>query len=183
MRNFYHPDVFSNRRFLITLSIVVAGTILAVFASGSSNAAARSPASKSVASVPRWAAAARGLPAGGKNFWMQTHGPKGGEGIALARNSIGHVFIGTQGGGIFRSTDNAETWTDVNNGLTDTNVRSLAINNASGHIFSGTWSSGVFRSTDNGDSWTAVNNGLGSLSVRSLVINPGGDVFAGTTQG
>ena len=117
MRNFYHPDVFSNRRFLITLSIVVAGTILAVFASGSSNAAARSPASKSAASVPRWAAAARGLPAGGKKFWMQTHGPEGGEGIALARNSIGHVFIGTQGGGIFRSTDNAETWTDVNNGL------------------------------------------------------------------
>ena len=63
---FYHPDVFPGRRFLITLSIVVAGTILAAFASGSSNAAARSPASKSAATVPRSAAAARGLPAGGE---------------------------------------------------------------------------------------------------------------------
>ena len=90
------------------------------------------------------------------------------------------MFVGTQGGGVFRSTDNAETWTGVNNGLTDTNVRALAINNASGHIFGGTWSSGVFRSTDNGDSWTAVNNGLGPLSVRSLVTNSGGDVFAGS---
>jgi len=124
---FYHPGAFSDRRFLITLSVVVAGTILAAFASGSSNAAARSPGSKSAASVPRSAAAARALPAGGKNFWMQTNGPQGGEGIALARNSIGHVFVGTQGGGVFRSTDNAETWTGINNGLTDTNVRALAI--------------------------------------------------------
>src|SRR6516162_5025928 len=104
---FYHPDAFSDRWFLITLSVVVAGSVLATFASGSSNAAARSPASKSAASVPRSPAAARGLPAGGKNFWVQTNGPEGGEGIGLARNSIGHVFVGTQGGGVFRSTDNA----------------------------------------------------------------------------
>jgi hypothetical protein len=28
------------------------------------------------------------------NFSMQTNGPQGGDGIALARNSIGHVFVG-----------------------------------------------------------------------------------------
>src|SRR5215510_9537599 len=134
----YHPDAFSDRRFLITLSVVVAGAILAAFASGSSNAAARSPASKSATSVPRSVAAVGGLPAGGKNFWMQTNGPHGGEGIALARNSIGHVFVGTQGGGVFRSTDNAETWSGVNNGLTDTNVRALAISPVD-HIFAGTF--------------------------------------------
>ena len=179
----YNVSAFPNRRFLISLSVFVAGTILAAFASGSSNATARSPGSKSAACVPRSSTATRALPAGGQNFWMQTSGPQGGEGIALARNSIGHVFVGTQGGGVFRSTDNAETWTGVNNGLTDTNVRALAINNASGHIFGGTWSSGVFRSTDNGDSWAAVNNGLNSLSVRALVTNSGGDVFAGTFDG
>ena len=50
--------------------------------------------------------------------------------MALARNAIGDVFVGTQGGGVFRSTDNAETWTGINNGLTDTNVQALAINSA-----------------------------------------------------
>ena len=116
-------------------------------------------------------------------FWAQTNGPQGGDGIALATNPSGHVFVGTQGGGIFRSTDNADTWAGINNGLTDTNVQALAINNA-GHIFSQEPSAAEFlRSTDNGDTWTAASNGLDSLSVRSLAINSGGDIFAGTFYG
>jgi len=31
------------------------------------------------------------------------------------------LFLGTQGGGVFRSTDNVETWTGLNSGLTATN--------------------------------------------------------------
>ena len=34
-------------------------------------------------------------------FWAQTNGPQGGDGIALATNPSGHVFVGTQGGGMF----------------------------------------------------------------------------------
>jgi len=85
----------------------VAGTFLAAFAAtGSSNTANRSPKSKSALGVPRSPTAVRGLPASPQNFWTQTNGPQGGDGIALARNSIGDVFLGTQGGGVFRSTDN-----------------------------------------------------------------------------
>src|SRR5258705_10206387 len=133
----YHPHAFLNRRFLISLSVFVAGTILAAFASsGVSNAAGRSPGTKSATRVPRSPTATRGLPASDQNFWMQTNGPQGGDGIALASNSIGHVFVGTQGGGVFRSTDNGETWAGINNGLTATNVRALAISPAD-HIFAG----------------------------------------------
>src|SRR5918996_363171 len=125
---FYHLDLFSNRRFLISLSVFVAGTILAAVASsGFSNSAGGSLGMKSAAGAQRSPTATRGVPAGGQNFWMQTNGPQGGDGIALARNSLGHVFVGTQGGGVFRSTDNAESWTAINNGLTATNVRALAI--------------------------------------------------------
>src|SRR4030095_14780362 len=73
-------------------------------------------------------------------FWAQTNGPEGGDGIALATNPSGHVVVGTQGGGVSRTTDNGETWLGVNEGLTDTNVRALAINNA-GNLFAGTWRS------------------------------------------
>ena len=178
----YHPDALSNRRFLISLSVFVAGTILAAFAStGSSNTASRSPKSKSAAGVRRSPTAVRGLPTSGQNFWTQTNGPQGGDGIALARNSIGHVFVGTQGGGVFRSTDNAETWTGINNGLTATNVRALAISSAD-HIFAGTFG-GVFRSTDNGDHWIAVNNGLEFPFVISLAVDADGNIFAGTFEG
>jgi len=124
----YHPGAFSNRRFLINVSVFVAGTILAAFAStGFSHNASRSPGSKSVAGVPRSPVAVRGPAGSGQNFWAQTNGPQGGDGIALATNSSGHVFVGTQGGGVFRSRDNAETWTGINDGLTATNVRGLQI--------------------------------------------------------
>ena len=101
----YHPDAFSNRRFRISLSVFVAGSILAAVASiASSNTASRSPKSKSAAGVPRSPTAVRGFPASGQNFWTQANGPEGGDGIALASNSMGHVFVGTRGDGVFRST-------------------------------------------------------------------------------
>src|SRR5262245_57698647 len=141
----YRPDAFSNRRFLISLSVLVAGTILTGLAlSGSPNAAARSPGTKSAAGVPRSPTAARGIPACDEHFCSETNGPQGGAGIALARNSIGNIFVGTQGGGVFRSIDNGESWTGINNGLTATNVRALAISSVD-HVFAGTFG-GVFRS-------------------------------------
>src|SRR5262245_39993723 len=109
-----HPNALSNRRFLISVSLCMAGIILAVFAStGFSKAVGRSTGRKSGAVVLRSATTAREIPAGNPNFWMQTNGPQGGDGIALARNSMGDLFLGTPGGGIFRSTDNAETWSGI----------------------------------------------------------------------
>src|ERR1700730_4628209 len=46
-----------------------------------------------------------------QGFWAQTNGPQGGDGIALATSPNGHIFVGTQGGGVFRSTDDGGTWT------------------------------------------------------------------------
>src|SRR5258705_14010833 len=153
----YSQNAFSDLRLVISLIVSAGGVILAVFvAAAFSNAFAQPHRTKSTANLVQPPVHAGKFSASGQNFWTQTNGPQGADGIALARNSIGHVFVGTQGGGVFRSTDNAETWTAVNNGLTDTNVRALAIN-STGHIFGGTWSSGVFRSTDNGGSWTPVN--------------------------
>ena len=127
----FHPDAFANRHFSISLSVFAAGIILAAFvSSGLSNSAGRPPARKSTAGVARLHTETRALRTNGQNFWMQTNGPQGGDGIALARNSMGHIFVGTQGGGVFRSTDNAETWTGINDGLTATNVRALAISPA-----------------------------------------------------
>jgi len=78
---------------------------------------------------------------------------------------------------VFRSTNNGDSWTAVNIGLTN-DVQALAIN-MSGHIFAGT-TSGVFRSTNNGDSWTAVNIGLTNTNVYALTINSSGRIFTGT---
>ncbi len=88
------------------------------------------------------------------NFWKQTSGPGGGSGLTLVINSNGHLFVGTDGGGVFGSTDNGSNWIGVNTGLMNTDLLCLAIN-SSGHLFAGTWG-GVFRSTDNGANWTVL---------------------------
>jgi ligand-binding sensor domain-containing protein len=76
-------------------------------------------------------------------FWLKTNGPTGGSVSSLAINSSGHIFAGTVGG-VFRSVNNGDSWTQVNTGLISTIVLTLAIN-SNGYIFAGTWG-GVFRS-------------------------------------
>ncbi len=90
------------------------------------------------------------------------------------------IFAGTFRGGVFRSTNNGTTWTEVNSGLADSVISSLA---AQGNaLFAGTYHGGVFRSTNNGASWTSNNAGLTTTDVRSLFVY-GSIIFAGTTDG
>src|SRR5690349_12362423 len=68
--------------------------------------------------------------------------------------SIPTLFAGTAGGGVYRSTDNGDTWTQIDNGIpgTKTRVNAITINGTT--VFIGASSIGVYRSTNNGDAWT-----------------------------
>ena len=79
------------------------------------------------------------------------------------------------------STDSADNWSAVNNGLENLLVYSIAI--ANGNLFAGTYGGGVYRSSDNGENWTEKNNGLSNTIVEAFVINSYNDIFAGTYQG
>ena len=59
------------------------------------------------------------------------------------------------GGGVFRSTDDGNTWIERNNGLIATDVRAIAIN-PSNDIFAGTYGMGMFRSSDSGQNWEKI---------------------------
>ncbi len=113
--------------------------------------------------------------------WSQTNVPFGGTVKALAVNSSGYIFAGTDGSGVYLSTDAGTTWSPMNNGLTDLNIYSLVIN-SSGYIFAGS-DSGVYLSTDNGVSWVATSNGLPSATINCFAINSSGYIFAGTNDG
>jgi hypothetical protein len=93
--------------------------------------------------------------------------------FALAVNGT-NLFAGTYRGGVFRSTDNGTSWSEANNGLTDSTVNAFEVWGTS--VFAGT-DNGVFLSTDNGTSWTVA--GLESTSVGVLAIS-GTNLFAGT---
>ncbi|MCI0695966.1 T9SS type A sorting domain-containing protein [candidate division KSB1 bacterium] len=104
--------------------------------------------------------------------------------FTLAINANGDIFAGAPtfaGGGIYRSTDNGETWTRINTGLIHNEVRALVINSR-GHLFAGT-NGGVYRSINNGGNWTLVNSGLTHPTVLALALNSNGFLFAGTFDG
>ncbi|WP_313559892.1 WD40/YVTN/BNR-like repeat-containing protein [Ruminiclostridium cellobioparum] len=58
--------------------------------------------------------------------WVQTNGPYGGYIHCFAIDG-GNIYAGTQGGGIFLSADNGTSWKEVNSGLTNNNIYSLAV--------------------------------------------------------
>ncbi len=95
-----------------------------------------------------------------------------------------NLFAGTQGPGVFLSTNDGTNWIAVNNGLPSINVNTLAVSpNGTGgtNLFAGT-SMGVFLSTNNGTSWTAVNTGLiepMDKNIIALAVS-GTNLFAAT---
>jgi photosystem II stability/assembly factor-like uncharacterized protein len=101
---------------------------------------------------------------------------------ALASDGGDRVYAATNGDGIFRSTDNGETWAHTSAGLPATSVLCLAIDNED-RIHAGVRGHGVFRSTDRGDTWQETSSGLSAGHVTTLKRNPGGVLFVGTSFG
>ena len=96
------------------------------------------------------------------------------------------IFAGTQGGGVYLSSDNGTNWSQINTGLTMLYVYALTSNGT--YVFAGTYhdgttnGAGVFRSSDNGLTWTQVISGLTNNTIMSLAVK-GGYLFAGTDGG
>ena len=155
------------------LFVFLAGAFLAMFATAVAQPRGVKPAQRQNVKT--------GVVQPGQNFWAQTNGPQGGDGIALTTNVSGHIFVGTQGGGIFRSTDNGETWTGVNSGLTATNVRALAISPTGQSLPERLAESFVRRTT--GIAGLRSTMDWNFQFVISLSINSDGDIFAGTFEG
>jgi hypothetical protein len=101
---------------------------------------------------------------------------------SIAINSIGDIFAGTFNSGVYRSTDDGGSWSVINQGLGNLEIRALIIH-SNGNIFIGTLFGGVFRSTNNGDNWVSTNQGITNSQILTLRTNSAGDIFAGTEGG
>ncbi|MBI4946227.1 MAG: T9SS type A sorting domain-containing protein [Bacteroidetes bacterium] len=113
--------------------------------------------------------------------WQQTSLPSSSTVICFAVSGS-NMYAGTKSNGIFLSTDNGNTWTAKNTGLTTTVNYVYALAISGNNIFAGTSAYGVFLSTDNGNNWTPINTGLTNKAVHTLAVS-GSNIFAGTTGG
>jgi hypothetical protein len=94
--------------------------------------------------------------------------------------SVGdYVFLGTDHG-IYKSADKGANWTQINQGLANLQINSIAINwnfDGAGYTFDGNTSiflatdGGIYQGTVDQNSWTEINPGLDDLSVKKIQID------------
>ena len=109
-----------------------------------------------------------------KSTWKQTNGPYGGKITTLYNTSNGILFAGTDGSGVFRSTDQGNSWTPVNTGLNNDPDRFpmvvKAIAQMDDKIYVGTLGT-LYISTDIGITWQRVPAFGAHERITDIVIH------------
>jgi photosystem II stability/assembly factor-like uncharacterized protein len=109
--------------------------------------------------------------------------PSGILALAIDPQNSDTLYAGTNGSGIFKSTDGGTNWrVALNTGLMATHITALVIEpQAPGTLYAGVEGSGIFKSMDGGAGWVRSMPGL---DVAAVVIDPHdtGTVYAATSE-
>lgn len=108
--------------------------------------------------------------------WHQTNGPYGGNVQALFVHPNGDLLAGTREGGLYRSSDNGETWDHI--GLNGEFIWSFAVQ-PDGNLLIGI-GGGIFRGSRDGTGWQQILSI--DTAVRALALGTNGNIIAGSTQ-
>ncbi len=98
----------------------------------------------------------------------------------IAVNQAQHIFLGTQDGGIFRSTDRGVSWSSLSRNLPNDSIRGIVPIDKDVVVATG---KGVFRWKHDQQDWVEMNEGLTRLAIQSLTIAKTGDWYVGTSSG
>lgn len=118
------------------------------------------------------------LPAVSNAQWEYLSGPFGGSVHAITHDTLGNLYAGTDIG-VFRSTDDGESWNMRSEGLPRARVHEFHFIGAT--LFAAT-NQGVFISTNEGTSWSNRSTGLPNSAVSSFT-SMGSILFAATLGG
>ena len=147
-------------------------------------------------SFGRSAAAAKGSREVGGNSWTQLGpGNFGGRtrSLVIDPRNPDTMYAGSVTGGVFKTTDGAQTWTPLTDMLPVLNVGALVMDpNDSNTLYAGTgeyyqtWAGqGIFKTTDGGATWTQLPATVSITYTNKLVmsaVNPG-RIYAATVNG
>jgi len=92
------------------------------------------------------------------------------------------LFVGTSGGGVYKSTNNGMEWNPNSNGIVKSQITHFTFSAGGAEWAAGIRGAGVWVSADSGFSWTEKNNGLDNLPDPTVVssIVKGNKWFIGT---
>lgn len=91
-----------------------------------------------------------------------------------------YLFAGTEGGGIFRSTDNGEQWSAID--TTILNLHAMVFAFKGTDLYAGTFQNGILHSTDRGTTWNPLQSEPFDDWVAALAL-PDSIIFAGANYG
>ena len=98
----------------------------------------------------------------------------------LAKGHGGSLFVGTQDGGIYHSTDLGKTWHIFGRSLPNDSIRGIVPTSSGVLVATGR---GVYKTSVRHDKWIAVNTGLTELAIQAMMMTEDGELFAGTSAG
>ena len=90
------------------------------------------------------------------------------------------IFLASDNG-IFKNTVGQNSWTAVNNGLTNMVVKAIIVSGTT--IYAGTQGGGIFKSVNDGGLWTDANTGIPLFTNVTCFASSTSNVFAGTDNG
>ena len=97
----------------------------------------------------------------------------------IVADSRGNLYAATFADDLYKSTNNGETWNELD---ISGDVKNLIID-SDDNIYVGTNGDGILKSVDNGMNWTEINTGLENENVTAISVNSKDYVFAGTSYG
>lgn len=92
----------------------------------------------------------------------------------------GYVYAGTEGEGVFRSSDNGASWTQINAGISDKNISSLFVFGQ--NVFAGACTD-FYLSSNNGNVWQRMDLGTENYLCINDIVTLEGRIYAGTYDG
>jgi photosystem II stability/assembly factor-like uncharacterized protein len=107
--------------------------------------------------------------------WVSV-GPPGGAvlRVAAAPSDAQRAYLSGPSSGVLRSLDGGVTWQPASAGMTNLDVRSLAVSPVdAGIVLAGT-NGGAFRTTDGASHWVAVSGTLPADAIDGVAFDPSG---------
>lgn len=117
-------------------------------------------------------------------LWRQTKGPIGGNVTCVCVDSNNNLTVSTQVAGMYRSTNNGDTWTPLNKGLQRLQGKQI-VSDGGEYVFAMTYYNEILRHRDLEKGWEQLNTTLDdsvSFTFTELAANKKGYIFVATGE-